>query len=282
MIPGSSISGWPANCRSRTCSSTGPRVTHSSWRRCSRRWPTRARWSGSRAAMPWSGTPVCSRCPPSVRTLLADRIDRLQPEEREVLRAAAVIGNGGALRLLESVTALPARSFRTAVRRLIETGFLLRGGSRSRPTYAFRHGLTQEVAYAEILHRQRRMLHARVVERVEACGERTGRPAPHGGTGRDARRPRGAGRAVADAGAVCEAGRAACRGAQFQQRGRPIFRAGASGRLPPAADAGAPDPRPRPPVRPSFTVPSPGPYRRERPAFRAGQADRGCLGRRAA
>ena len=112
--------------------------------------------------------------PASVRTLLADRIDRLQPEEREVLRAAAVIGDGGALRLLESVTTLPPRAFRAAVRRLIETGFLLRGGSRSRPTYAFRHGLTQEVAYAEILHRQRRMLHARVVELVEASANAPG------------------------------------------------------------------------------------------------------------
>ena len=161
--------------------------------------------------------------PASVRTLLADRIDRLQPEEREVLRAAAVIGDGGALRLLESVDGAAAKSFRAAVRRLIETGFLLRGGSRSRPTYAFRHGLTQEVAYAEILHRQRRMLHARVVELVEASANAPG----------DRRHTAESVEMLAGHAAraelwpalvrICEAGRAARRGARFQQRGRPIF-----------------------------------------------------------
>src|SRR5262249_42783962 len=57
--------------------------------------------------------------------------------------------------------------------------------------YTFKHALTHEVAYGSLLHEQRRVLHARIVEVLEALagdrvgdqGGRVGQHAPPGGGG---------------------------------------------------------------------------------------------------
>jgi transcriptional regulator with AAA-type ATPase domain/predicted ATPase len=113
--------------------------------------------------------------PPTVRAVLAARIDRLAPEPRHVLQAAAVIGREVPLALLLAVADVPEARVREHLAAL-EAAELLRE-TRLAPEVelAFRHALTHEVAYGSRAAGERRALHARVVDALErAHAERPG------------------------------------------------------------------------------------------------------------
>jgi serine/threonine protein kinase/tetratricopeptide (TPR) repeat protein len=104
--------------------------------------------------------------PDTVEAVLKSRLDRLDPEAREVLRSAAVIGQQFGLELLKKVA--PSRS---RVERSVETlraaGLIQRTGLGREPTYRFRHALTQDVTYDSLLERQRTERHAQVGAAIE-------------------------------------------------------------------------------------------------------------------
>ena len=104
--------------------------------------------------------------PDTVQAVLKSRLDRLDPEAREVLRCAAVIGKEFGLELLSRV--VPSRSrIKGALTTLQSAGLLQQTGLVPEPTYRFKHALTLDVTYESLLDRQRKERHALVGSAIE-------------------------------------------------------------------------------------------------------------------
>ncbi|NNF15037.1 MAG: protein kinase [Gemmatimonadetes bacterium] len=105
--------------------------------------------------------------PDTVQAVLKTRLDRLDPEEREVLRSASVVGRQFGLGLLGSV--VPSESRLPGVLdRLRASGLIQRTSLIPEPTYRFKHALTLDVTYDSLLERQRKERHLLVGEALEA------------------------------------------------------------------------------------------------------------------
>ena len=112
--------------------------------------------------------PVTSiHVPPTIRSVLEARIDRLSTEDKRVLHCAAVLGEEVPSGLLEAVTELPAEDVRAALRRLRDAEFLQEQALFPEPVYVFRHSLTHDVAYGDLLHERRRLLHGKALAALE-------------------------------------------------------------------------------------------------------------------
>jgi len=105
--------------------------------------------------------------PPTVQAVIAARIDRLPREEKLLLQQASVIGIDVPLALLEAVTEVPDEIARRSLRSLQTSSFLHQTNLFPDLEYRFRHVLTREVAYANLLKEQRRALHAQAVLAIE-------------------------------------------------------------------------------------------------------------------
>src|SRR5438552_3158742 len=98
--------------------------------------------------------------PETVQAVLASRIDRLSPRDKEVLQAAAVVGRDVPTELLRVVVDLPAPELAASLGRLATAELL--GSAEPAGELAFRHPLTHEVAYRTQLLDRRRRTHAAV------------------------------------------------------------------------------------------------------------------------
>lgn len=102
--------------------------------------------------------------PDSVQGLLASRIDRLGPDDKAALQAAAVIGRGFSA---EAVAAVAGREPDFGV--LEQRDFIRRLPDEAAPgSYTFKHTLTREVAYGSLTRRARARIHAGYGEWLEA------------------------------------------------------------------------------------------------------------------
>jgi hypothetical protein len=110
--------------------------------------------------------------PATVQAVLAARIDRLPPEEKQFLQTTAVIGTEVPLALLQAIAEAPEGPRRLGLAHLQATEFLYETRLFPEIEYTFKHALTQQVAYETLLQERRRALHARI---VEAPGARSGR-----------------------------------------------------------------------------------------------------------
>jgi class 3 adenylate cyclase/tetratricopeptide (TPR) repeat protein len=111
--------------------------------------------------------------PATVQAVLAARIDRLPPEEKQLLQSAAVIGTEVPLALLQSIAEVPEEPLRLGLTHLQAAEFLYETRLFPEIEYTFKHALTQQVAYETLLQERRRALHARIVESLEGfAGER--------------------------------------------------------------------------------------------------------------
>ncbi|HSF04608.1 MAG TPA: AAA family ATPase, partial [Methylomirabilota bacterium] len=111
--------------------------------------------------------------PASVHAVLAARIDRLPPEEKQLLQAAAVIGKDVPFTLLQAIAELPEETVGQGLSRLQAAEFLYETQLFPELEYSFKHALTHEVAYGGLLQERRRAMHARIVEAIEqVSGER--------------------------------------------------------------------------------------------------------------
>ena len=106
--------------------------------------------------------------PATVQAVLAARIDRLPPEEKRLLQTAAVIGTEVPLPLLQAIAELPEDALHRGLAHLQAAEFLYETRLFPEPEYTFKHALTHEVAYSSLLLERRRVLHARIVEALEA------------------------------------------------------------------------------------------------------------------
>jgi len=105
--------------------------------------------------------------PDTVEDVVTARIDRLAEATRRTLRVAAVIGREFTRRLLDQVVeGDPALDERLRELRAVE----LIHEQRVFPevSYAFKHALTHDVAYASIPAPERRALHQRIARALEA------------------------------------------------------------------------------------------------------------------
>src|SRR6516225_9988877 len=107
------------------------------------------------------------RMPATVQAILAARIDRLAPEAKRLLQAAAVIGKDVALPLLLAIADATESEVRAELTRLQGAEFLYEVRLFPDLEYTFKHALTHEVAYQGLLHDRQRALHARITEAIE-------------------------------------------------------------------------------------------------------------------
>ncbi len=105
--------------------------------------------------------------PATVQVVLAARIDRLAPEDKRLLQVASVVGKNVPFALLEAIADLPAEMLRAGLDRLQAAEFLYETGLYPDLEYSFKHALTHEVTYGELLQERRRELHAQVVDAIE-------------------------------------------------------------------------------------------------------------------
>ncbi len=108
------------------------------------------------------------RIPNTVQTVLAERIDRLPADEKQLLQSAAVIGVAVSDRLLRGVSDLPATEFRRALAHLQAAEFLYETSLFPELEFKFSHALINEVVYGALLHERRTALHAKTMATLEA------------------------------------------------------------------------------------------------------------------
>src|SRR5205823_14144447 len=115
-------------------------------------------------------TPV----PETIQAVLVARIDRLPPEAKHLLHTAAVLGTEVPVPLLEAIAELSEDVLHRSLAHLQAAEFLYETHRLPERVYTFKHALTHEVAYGSLLQEQRRVLHARIVEVLEALAPERG------------------------------------------------------------------------------------------------------------
>jgi tetratricopeptide (TPR) repeat protein/class 3 adenylate cyclase len=105
--------------------------------------------------------------PANVQAVIRTRLDRLDLEVRQVLRAAAVVGREFTREILVRVLA-NAERVAPALDALSAAGVIRQTAVLPDHAYQFAHALVQEAAYAGLLEHQRADLHARVGRALEA------------------------------------------------------------------------------------------------------------------
>ncbi|MGH7873511.1 MAG: AAA family ATPase, partial [Candidatus Binatia bacterium] len=107
------------------------------------------------------------RLPSTVRTVLADRVDRLPEVEKQLLQTASVIGVVVPMQLLRMVTGLPENELHQYLDDLQAAEFLYESNWYPDLEYSFKHALTNEVIYGALLRERKSALHASVVTALE-------------------------------------------------------------------------------------------------------------------
>jgi serine/threonine protein kinase/tetratricopeptide (TPR) repeat protein len=102
--------------------------------------------------------------PDSVQAVIRSRIDRLNPDAREALRVAAVIGREFTRSLLSDVLGIDPAD---PIERLKSAGLVQQTRIVPDARYRFKHVLTQEVAYDSLLEHQRKTLQLAVGRALE-------------------------------------------------------------------------------------------------------------------
>jgi predicted ATPase len=105
--------------------------------------------------------------PATVQAILVAHIDRLAPEAKRLLQAAAVIGTDVPMPLLLAIADVPEPEVRAELTHLQAAEFLYETRLFPDLEYTFKHALTHEVAYQGLLHDRQRALHARITEALE-------------------------------------------------------------------------------------------------------------------
>ncbi len=108
------------------------------------------------------------RIPATVQAILASRIDRLPPAEKELLQTLAVIGTEFSLTLATHVIGMPEGKLLPMLSSLQEREFIFEQLGGGDFEYTFKHALTHGVAYNSILTERRKILHERIAAAIDA------------------------------------------------------------------------------------------------------------------
>jgi predicted ATPase len=104
--------------------------------------------------------------PDAVRASVLRRIQSLDRTARAVLMRASVIGRRFDLRLLMATTTCPGDRVRRAIEQACDLQLLVAEDPQGE-RFAFRHGLTRDIIYAECLAGRIRPLHRRIATALE-------------------------------------------------------------------------------------------------------------------
>ncbi len=107
------------------------------------------------------------KIPPTVQAILASRIDRLPPYQKDLLQTLAVIGRELAFGLLKSVVSRSEDELDRMLSELQLAEFIYEQPAAGDVEYTFKHALTQEVAYNSVLLERRKLLHGRIGAAIE-------------------------------------------------------------------------------------------------------------------
>jgi predicted ATPase len=106
-----------------------------------------------------------------VQAVLTARIDRLPPEEKQLLQAAAVIGTEVSLPLLQAIAELSEAVLHRGLAHLQAAEFLYETRLFPERAYTFKHALTQQVAYQSLLTSTRQRYHQQLAQALAARPE---------------------------------------------------------------------------------------------------------------
>jgi adenylate cyclase len=105
--------------------------------------------------------------PTTVEAVIGARIDLLPDSEKALLQTAAIIGKEFSSEVLRVISGLPDAAVRPLLRRLRTAELIQPRQTAMGESFAFRHPLIQEVAYAMQLRAKRISLHAAVAKAME-------------------------------------------------------------------------------------------------------------------
>ena len=105
--------------------------------------------------------------PPTVKGILAARIDKLTPADKDMLQTLAVIGKEFPLGLLRRVIAKSDDELMQTLASLQLGEFIYEQPAFPESEYTFKHALTQEVAYDSVLIERRKQIHERTAAALE-------------------------------------------------------------------------------------------------------------------
>jgi predicted ATPase len=124
---------------------------------------TLARNGAVRMARPLSQV----RLPLTVQAILAARIDRQPDEHKQLLQMLAVIGREAPVVLIRQVVPIPVPRLQRMLAELQGSEFIIEQPALPDAEYAFKHAVTQEVAYGSLLIERRKVLHERAGRALE-------------------------------------------------------------------------------------------------------------------
>jgi class 3 adenylate cyclase/predicted ATPase len=111
--------------------------------------------------------------PTTVQGVLASRIDRLPPDEKQLLQALAVMGREFPLPLVQRFAQSTEDALEAMLSSLQSADFINEEPAFPDIKYTFKHALTQEVAYNSLLAERRQLIHQQIGEAMESWyGER--------------------------------------------------------------------------------------------------------------
>jgi tetratricopeptide (TPR) repeat protein len=106
--------------------------------------------------------------PSTVQAVLASRIDRLPPDQKDLLQTLAVIGKEFPFRLVREVSGKADDELQSLLSGLQLAEFIYEQPAVADIAYVFKHALSQQVASGSSLLERRRVLHERVARVLEA------------------------------------------------------------------------------------------------------------------
>ena len=113
--------------------------------------------------------PITSiQVPSTVKGILAARIDKLEPADKELLQSLAVIGKEFPIGLVRRVVGKLDDELAPMLSNLQAAEFIYEQPAFPENEYTFKHALTQEVAYDSVLMQRRRSIHERTAAGIEA------------------------------------------------------------------------------------------------------------------
>jgi class 3 adenylate cyclase/tetratricopeptide (TPR) repeat protein len=104
--------------------------------------------------------------PATLHDSLMARLDRLGPV-KEVAQIGACIGREFDHELLAAIVSLPGAELQAALDRLVAAELVFRRGVAPATSYMFKHAMVRDAAYASLLRKRRRDLHARIASAFE-------------------------------------------------------------------------------------------------------------------
>ncbi|MGA8261313.1 MAG: AAA family ATPase [Arenicellales bacterium] len=99
--------------------------------------------------------------PASLHDSLMARLDRLGPV-KQLAQIGAAIGREFSFEAIRAVSGMDSDALQRDLQQLVEAGLIFPIHARHKVTYQFKHALVQDAAYASVLKRSRRKLHANI------------------------------------------------------------------------------------------------------------------------